>query len=117
MGQSSIESLRRLKERQEEITDWINQKTEVARLRSTSSQSHDSDSETEVSHSRNLSWSALFYRLARTALPVQALMLLASGISSIAEFDSVYSVVCVVQNTVKHSFEPLLSWPKGPPPH
>ena len=27
--QSSIENLRRLKERQEEITDWINQKTEV----------------------------------------------------------------------------------------
>ena len=27
--QSSIENLRRLKERQEEITDWINHKTEV----------------------------------------------------------------------------------------
>lgn len=27
--QSSIENLRRLKERQEEITNWINQKTEV----------------------------------------------------------------------------------------
>jgi hypothetical protein len=48
---------------------------------------------------------------------IGSLKLWALGISSIAEFDSVYSVVCVVQNTVKHSFEPLLSWPKGPPPY
>ena len=67
--------------------------------------------------SLNPSWSSLLYRGVRIVLPIHALMLLALGISSIAEFDAVYSVACTVQNTVKHSFEPLLSWPNGPPPY
>ena len=55
--------------------------------------------------------------MARTAFPVLALMLLGLGISSIADFDGEDSFVCTVQNNVKHSFEPLLSWKNGPPPY
>jgi hypothetical protein len=84
---------------------------------STIVESDESSTDTEEWPITNASWTSILHRIARTALPIHALMLLALGISSIAEFDAVYSVVCTVQNTVKHSFEPLLGWPKGPPPY
>jgi hypothetical protein len=114
----SMEKLENQKKRQEDITDWISTKTKLIDPSELPSAEPDiSSSDEDNRSSLNPSWSSLLYRGVRIVLPIHALMLLALGISSIAEFDAVYSVACTVQNTVKHSFEPLLSWPNGPPPY
>ena len=54
-------------------------------------------------------------RVVRAAVPIQALMLLLLGVSSIVPLDQ-EELVCTLQNNLKRSFEPMLGWSNGPPP-
>ncbi len=54
-------------------------------------------------------------RVVRAAVPIQAMMLLLLGVSSIVPLDQ-DELVCSVQNNLQRSFEPMLRWSNGPPP-
>ena len=54
-------------------------------------------------------------RVVRVAVPIQAMMLLLLGISSIVPLDR-DELICSVQNNLQRSFEPMLRWSNGPPP-
>ena len=54
-------------------------------------------------------------RVVRAAVPIQALMLLLLGVSSIVPLDQ-EELICTLQNNLKRSFEPMLGWSNGPPP-
>jgi len=54
-------------------------------------------------------------RVVRAAVPIQAMMLLLLGVSSIVPLEQ-DELVCTVQNNLQRSFEPMLRWSNGPPP-
>lgn len=54
-------------------------------------------------------------RVVRAAVPIQALMLLLLGVSSIVPLDQ-DELVCSLQNNLQRSLEPMLQWSNGPPP-
>ena len=56
--------------------------------------------------------------LARIAIPIQMLMMVLLGVSSLVDFDGISSeeVICMFQNTMRDSFEPMMFWKNGPPP-
>ncbi len=54
-------------------------------------------------------------RVVRAAVPIQAMMLLLLGVSSIVPLDQ-DELICSVQNNLQRSFEPMLRWSNGPPP-
>jgi len=54
-------------------------------------------------------------RVVRAAVPIQAMMLLLLGVSSIVPLEQ-DELVCSVQNNLERSFEPMLHWSNGPPP-
>ena len=54
-------------------------------------------------------------RVVRAAVPIQAMMLLLLGVSSIVPLDQ-DELICAVQNNLQRSFEPMLRWSNGPPP-
>jgi len=54
-------------------------------------------------------------RVVRAALPIQALMLLLLGVSSIVPLEH-DELICSLQNNLQRSLEPMLRWSNGPPP-
>jgi len=54
-------------------------------------------------------------RVVRAAVPIQALMLLLLGVSSIVPLDQ-DELICSLQNNLQRSLEPMLQWSNGPPP-
>jgi nesprin-1 len=54
-------------------------------------------------------------RVVRAAVPIQAMMLILLGVSSIVPLDR-DELICTVQNNLGRSFEPMLRWSNGPPP-
>ena len=54
-------------------------------------------------------------RVVRAAVPIQALMLLLLGVSSIVPLDQ-DELICSLQNNLQRSLEPMLKWSNGPPP-
>jgi len=54
-------------------------------------------------------------RVVRAALPIQALMLLLLGVSSIVPLER-DELICTLQNNLQRSLEPMLRWSNGPPP-
>jgi len=54
-------------------------------------------------------------RVVRAAVPIQALMLLLLGVSSIVPLDQ-EELICSLQNNIQRSLEPMLRWSNGPPP-
>jgi len=54
-------------------------------------------------------------RVVRAALPIQALMLLLLGVSSIVPLEH-DELICTLQNNLQRSLEPMLRWSNGPPP-
>ena len=54
-------------------------------------------------------------RVARAALPIQALMLLLLGVSSIVPLDQ-DELICSLQNNLQKSSEIMMKWSNGPPP-
>ena len=57
----------------------------------------------------------LLGRVVRAAVPIQALMLLLLGVSSIVPLDR-EELICSLQNNLQRSLEPMLKWSDGPPP-
>merc|ERR1711971_833862 len=54
-------------------------------------------------------------RVVRAAVPIQALMLLLLGVSSIVPLDQ-EELICSLQNNLERSLEPVMRWSHGPPP-
>jgi len=54
-------------------------------------------------------------RVVRAAVPIQALMLLLLGVSSIVPLDQ-EELICSLQNNLQRSLEPMMKWSHGPPP-
>jgi len=54
-------------------------------------------------------------RVVRAAVPIQALMLLLLGVSSIVPLEQ-DELICSLQNNLQRSLEPMLQWSNGPPP-
>lgn len=54
-------------------------------------------------------------RVVRAAVPIQAMMLLLLGVSSIVPLDR-DELICTLQNNLERSLEPMLRWTEGPPP-
>merc|ERR1719336_796394 len=54
-------------------------------------------------------------RVVRAAVPIQALILLLLGVSSIVPLDQ-DELICSLQNNLQKSLEPMLQWSNGPPP-
>ena len=54
-------------------------------------------------------------RVVRAAVPIQAMMLLLLGVSSIVPLQE-DDLVCALQNNFQRSMEPMLRWSNGPPP-
>jgi hypothetical protein len=54
-------------------------------------------------------------RVVRAAVPIQALMLLLLGVSSIVPLDQ-EELICSLQNNLQRSPEPMMKWSHGPPP-
>ncbi|XP_059095107.1 muscle-specific protein 300 kDa-like isoform X1 [Tigriopus californicus] len=54
-------------------------------------------------------------RVVRAAVPIQAMMLLLLGVSSIVPLDR-DELICTLQNNLERSLEPMLRWSEGPPP-
>jgi len=54
-------------------------------------------------------------RVVKAAVPIQALMLLLLGVSSIVPLDQ-DELICSLQNNLQRSLEPMLQWSNGPPP-
>jgi len=76
---------------------------------------HESESDSTV-HTGVLSRSYRFLgRVARAALPIQALMLLLLGVSSIVPLDQ-DELICSLQNNLQKSSEIMMKWSNGPPP-
>lgn len=80
-----------------------------------SARSHD-QSEDEILNTGVLARSYRFLgRVARAAVPIQALMLLLLGVSSIVPLEQ-DELICSLQNNLQRSLEPMLQWSNGPPP-
>ncbi|CAB4070185.1 SYNE1 [Lepeophtheirus salmonis] len=54
-------------------------------------------------------------RVVRAAVPIQAIMLLLLGVSSIVPLNQ-EDLICTLQNNLERSFEPVIRWSNGPPP-
>merc|ERR1712025_324026 len=54
-------------------------------------------------------------RVVRAAVPIQALMLLLLGVSSIVPLDQ-DELICSLQNNLQRSSEIMMKWSNGPPP-
>ena len=54
--------------------------------------------------------------MSRIVIPVQVVGMLVLGLASLMDSEGDEGVVCVFQNTLKRSFEPMLWWRNGPPP-
>merc|ERR1711971_458040 len=54
-------------------------------------------------------------RVVRAAVPIQALMLLLLGVSSIVPLDQ-EELICSLQNNLQRSLEPVMRWSQGPRP-
>ena len=54
-------------------------------------------------------------RVVRAAVPIQALMLLLLGVSSIVPLDQ-EELICSLQNNLQKSSEIMMKWSNGPPP-
>eukprot|EP00095_Tigriopus_kingsejongensis_P001444 maker-scaffold207_size258870-snap-gene-0.13 protein:Tk01444 transcript:maker-scaffold207_size258870-snap-gene-0.13-mRNA-1 annotation:"nesprin" len=76
----------------------------------------DTDSQPDGANSGVLSRSYRFLgRVVRAAVPIQAMMLLLLGVSSIVPLDQ-DELICTLQNNLERSFEPMMRWSNGPPP-
>jgi len=75
----------------------------------------DSSRRQNVEQEEQLPWLG---EVARIAIPIQMLMMVLLGFSSLYEMDGLPSeeVICMFQNTMRDSFEPMMFWKHGPPP-